>query len=335
MPFTIKPATPVNDRLLIGIVGPQGSGKTTSALLIATGITKATGGKICVIDTENKRALQYAKNFKFNHLELDPPFSPERYDEALQFAQNNGYGEGDVIIVDSASHEHEGPGGVLEMHQDFIDKRTNNSTNFRERDKWNLLAWAHAKKGRKRLISNTLQRIPCHVILCFRAKESVEQKKIKGKTEYVKTGLIPIGADEYFYEMAIAMVLPKGAAGKPDWKSPSSRINEYGDGPIKQLLYNTEQLSEGTGEALAAICSVGTGTPQEQPVKTDQWTEEEKTKHLAAEIVRKIKACNDGADLQIIVEDYDEDLADIKDGSQAAYDYVMNEYDSKRLSLGA
>jgi len=167
MPFIIKPAKPINNRLLIAIAGPAGSGKTTSALRLATGITQVSGGKICFIDTENKRALQYAGAFEFNHLELDPPFSPSRYDEAIQFAEKQGYKEGDVIIVDSTSHEHDGPGGVLEIHDEYMKSKNNNP-------KFNMLGWNHAKKGRKRLIYCTLQRTPCHIILCFRAKQDLK-----------------------------------------------------------------------------------------------------------------------------------------------------------------
>jgi len=134
--FKIKKAEPVDSRLLIAIAGPQASGKTTSALRIATGITKASGGKICLIDTENKRALRYANNFNFNHMSFDPPFSPLRYLEALDAATEEGYGEGDVIIIDSTSHEHEGPGGVLDMHEQFLNDKAGTDWSKRERIKF-------------------------------------------------------------------------------------------------------------------------------------------------------------------------------------------------------
>jgi len=325
MPFTIKPAKPINSRLLIAIAGPQASGKTTSALRLATGITQATGGKICVIDTENKRALQYAKDFQFNHLELDPPFSPERYDQSIQHAEKNGYGEGDVIIIDSMSHEHEGPGGVLDMHEAFLKDKAGND--YSKRDRLNLLGWNHAKKGRKRLIAYTLQRTPCHIILCFRAKDKIEQKKNdKGKTVYDNSGLSPIGADEYFYEMGITMVLPQGSAGKPDWEAQSARINEYGNGPIRQLLTSSGQVSEDMGSSLAKLSVVTEDIPKEE-------TPQEKTKRMSAAIIRKLNSCENAGDLQIAIEDEQDDLDVIKGLSQTAYDYVIKEYNSRRIAL--
>lgn len=326
MPFHIKAAEPINNRLLIAISGPQASGKTTSALRLATGIVEATGGKICFIDTEKRRALKYAGSFAFNHMELDPPFSPARYEEALLFAEKSGYGEGDVVIIDSATHEHDGPGGVLELHEEYMKSKNYNP-------KFNMLGWGHAKKGRKMFIYSTLQRTPCHIILCFRAKQDLEERKVNGKTQYVKTGLGPVGADEYFYEMDISIVLPLGSQGKPSWDEKAARINEYGDGPIKALLHGTQQVSEETGKRLAELSVVTAKASEDAPEKAEE-TEEAKTKRLAGDIVKKLKACSESGDLQIVMEDSESSLAEIKELSQATCDYVINEYETKRVALG-
>ena len=321
MTFAIKPAKPINNRLLIAIAGQPSAGKTTSALRLASGIVAHTGGKICLIDTENKRSLEYAKDFKFNHLPFDPPFSPEKYNENINLVENDGYGEGDVIIIDSMSHEHEGPGGVLDMHDEYLTKKAGND--FAKRDRFNMLGWGHAKKGRKRLINYTLERTPCHIILCFRARKKTDQVKVGGKTKYVDSGLAPIGADEYFYLMSITMVLPQGSNGKPDWSCPTSRINEYGDGPIKNLLYNTDQISEQTGISLSEL------TAFKEPVET----QEDKTKRMSAEIVRELRGCSDESELYLASEDRAGALDEIKELSQSAYDYIMAEHDKIKSSF--
>lgn len=320
MTFTIKAATPINERLLIAIAGPAASGKTTSALRLATGITQATGGKICVIDTENKRALQYAAAFKFNHIELDAPFAPARYDEAVQFAEKNGYGEGDVIIIDSMSHEHEGPGGVLEIQDDFMKSKNYNQG-------FNLIAWNHAKKGRKRFIFNTLQRTSCHVILCFRAKEGLHEAQVNGKKEYIKTGLEPVGEEQYFYEMKISLVLPLGSMGKPDWTQKLSRINEFGGKmPITDLLKNrTQQISEETGKQLAQLTAV-----QEPAKPVTEKTPEQK---LAGELLDLIKKAQIHGELQEIMEERFVDFEQIKENSQPAYDYLIQAYNKRKSEL--
>jgi len=322
--FSISRARPINTRLLIAIAGPQASGKTTSALRIATGIVKKSKGKICFIDTENKRSLTYANAFSFNHLSLDPPFSPERYDKAIQFAEKNGYGEGDVIIIDSMSHEHEGPGGVVEMHEEYINERLRarniDVKNYKEREKIQINAWGPAKSGRKRLISYTLSRTKCHVILCFRAKEKIDLVKVNGKIEYIKEGLSPIGAEEYFYEMGISIILPLGSMGKPDWTAKSSRINEYGDEkPITDMFKRTEQLDESVGYFLAS-----------QSVQSDQET---LVKSKCADIIRDVKDCEFESDVMRVLNDRADDIEFIKQASMASYNYIFNIIEDKKKSI--
>jgi energy-coupling factor transporter ATP-binding protein EcfA2 len=316
MSFTIKPAKPINNRIIVSIAGPQASGKTTSALRLATGIVKATGGKICFIDTENKRALQYASAFVFNHLELDPPFSPKRYEEAIEFAEKQGYGEGDVIIIDSMSHEHEGPGGVLEIHAEYMKEKKYDQ-------RFNMLGWNHAKKDRKRLISYTLSRTPCHVILCFRAKQGLKEVTVNGKTQYVNTGLERIGADEYSYEMNIALILPQGSMGKPDWSEKASRINEFGgEMPLTKLLRETEQITEETGRAIAEITS---SKPQEEN------NDEQKIKSIARDVVQAIRKASDPTDLYMVMQDFSATIDQIKQTSESHYAFIIDQHD-KMLS---
>src|SRR5262245_7624735 len=102
-PFDLKPAVREQVPLLTGIVGASGSGKTWSALELATGIQQVTGGDIAVIDTEAKRALHYSDHFKFKHLDFRAPFSSTRYLEAFRYCVDQG---AKVIVTDSMSHEH-------------------------------------------------------------------------------------------------------------------------------------------------------------------------------------------------------------------------------------
>lgn len=251
MSFDIQPAKHVNAPIKIGIAGPQASGKTTSALRLATGITAVTCGRILVIDTENSRALTYAKNFNFNHMPFDPPFSPSRYLEAIQAAHKQGYGQKDVIVIDSMSHEHEGPGGVLEMSEAFLDNRAGND--FKKRDQLKMASWVKPKQERVKTIQQGIQRNESHIILCFRAKDKIVPRKVNGKLKMVELGIQPIGGAEYFYEMGITFILPEGSNGKPDWSQTSARINEYGEGPLKKGLHNVDQISEKTGAGIAAV----------------------------------------------------------------------------------
>jgi hypothetical protein len=120
MNFTFRPAKREKINLLVALAGATNSGKTYTALRLATGITDITGGSIAFIDTEKRRALHYAKDFKFNHCDFQPPHSPENYIKAMQAAEKT---KPSVIVVDSGSHEHEGIGGILEKHEEFLDRK--------------------------------------------------------------------------------------------------------------------------------------------------------------------------------------------------------------------
>ena len=80
--FTFRPAIRENVGLLIGLIGASGSGKTYTAMRLASGI--CAGKPFAVIDTEAGRAKHYADQFKFDHGDLKPPFRPNAYAEAIE-----------------------------------------------------------------------------------------------------------------------------------------------------------------------------------------------------------------------------------------------------------
>src|SRR5690606_17019510 len=70
--------------------------------------------KIAVIDTENASASLYAHIGNYNVLNLNPPYSPEKYVQAIDICEKSGI---QVIIIDSISHEWSGIGGCLDIHK--------------------------------------------------------------------------------------------------------------------------------------------------------------------------------------------------------------------------
>ena len=83
MTFEIRKATKKQAKARIGFVAPSGAGKTYSSLILATEL--AQGGKIVLIDTENRSSEKYADIFDFDILEFDAPYTPQRYVEAIQY----------------------------------------------------------------------------------------------------------------------------------------------------------------------------------------------------------------------------------------------------------
>lgn len=238
--------------LLVGLAGPSGGGKTYSALELATGMQQITGGDIHCIDTEARRALHYADQFKFKHLALGPPFSSSRYLEALRYCKQKGAG---ITIVDSMSHEHEGPGGLLEYHEKELDRLGGDDRAKRERVKF--LAWQRPKKDRRALI-NALLQMEGDFIFCFRAKRSVKPVKVRQqngqmKTEIVEQGFIPIAGDEFVFEMTVNFLLLPHADGVPTWESEyvGERLAMKLPSQFRQLFAEPRALDEQHGVAMA------------------------------------------------------------------------------------
>ena len=80
-PENYKQCRRTNAGLLIALVGPQQSGKTYSAMELATGL--CNGEPFAIIDTEGGRAEHYDDAFEFEQVRLGPPFHPERYLEKV------------------------------------------------------------------------------------------------------------------------------------------------------------------------------------------------------------------------------------------------------------
>jgi hypothetical protein len=125
--IAFKPAVREAVGLWIQLVGGSGSGKTFSALRMASGI--AGDKRFAFIDTENRRGLHYADQFKFDHADLRAPFRPEAYLEAIRAADEAGY---PVIVIDSMSHEWAGDGGVLDWHEEEVDRMA--GTDWKKRE---------------------------------------------------------------------------------------------------------------------------------------------------------------------------------------------------------
>jgi len=245
--FTDKPAVRESVPLLVGLMGASGSGKTYSALRIATGMQKVTGGDIYAIDTESRRMLHYADGFNFRHVELTAPFSPLDYLAAIEHCVKQKAG---VLIVDSMSHEHEGPGGVLEWH----DKEMGG--NFKKQ----FTAWAKPKAARRRLINTVLQ-LGVNAVFCFRAKEKIKVPAQKG-ADVIQLGWMPIAGDEFLYEQTVNFLLYPNSGGVPTWQTDQPGENMMMKLPrqFESLLKPPKQLNEDTGRELAEW-SAGGYTP--------------------------------------------------------------------------
>jgi len=177
---------------LIALWGFSDSGKTYSALTLARGLV-GPKGKIGIIDTENRRAKYYSGKFGgFKHLDLQPPFTPERYTAALDAMIKAGV---QAVVVDSMSHVWEGEGGVLEQ----ADASTVNG----------LMKWKAPKMAYMRMV-NRMLRSPIHVIFCLRAKEKYIQVGQGRQAKIELAGQEPICGKRFVYEMTVSAHMESG-----------------------------------------------------------------------------------------------------------------------------
>lgn len=228
----------------IGIVGASGSGKTYSALRLATGIKAIYGGDIFGIDSEANRMLHYADQFDFQHVPFGAPFNPASYLDAVKFCVSKG---AKTIIIDSASHMHDGPGGTLESHESECDRLVKqwNST----RDKVQMSSWAKPKAELRQFINEILQ-MNVNIIWCFRAKEKI--KLIGGKTPQAQ-GWMPISGDDLIYEMTLNMLMYPGSGGIPTWQTDEIGERAMIKLPVQfnDIFKDRKPLDENIGKMLA------------------------------------------------------------------------------------
>lgn len=173
-------------KMKLALQGPSGSGKSIGALLIAFGLC-GNWSKIAVIDTENSSADLYAHLGNYNTISIASPFSPEKYIQAIKLCEESNM---EVIIIDSASHEWDGAGGILDIHSGMSG---NSFTN------WGKLTQRHNAFVQAMLQSS------CHIIGTIRSKQDYVLNEKNGKMVPEKVGLKGVQRDGLDYEFTIVL----------------------------------------------------------------------------------------------------------------------------------
>lgn len=179
----LRTAKRKNAKMKLALQGSAGSGKSYSALLLASGMTEWS--KIAVIDTENNSAELYSHLGDFNVLQLEKPFTPERYIKAIEICEQANM---DVIIIDSITQEWDGAGGILSIHGNMPG---NSFTN-----------WAKMTPRHNSFVHKILES-QCHIIATIRTKQDYVLTEKNGKQVPEKVGLKGITRDGIDYEFTI------------------------------------------------------------------------------------------------------------------------------------
>lgn len=184
-------------KLRLAISGISGSGKTWTALKLATRLVEGTGKRVALVDTEHGSASKYADVFDFDVVEFEPPFSVDRFLSAITEAAVAGYG---AIIIDSLSHAWSGTGGLLE-EVDKAAARMKNPNGF--------AAWKEVTPMYNSLVDGII-RSDVHVLVTMRAKSDYVIEERDGKKTPTKVGLAAIQRDGFEYEFDVWLEMDGG-----------------------------------------------------------------------------------------------------------------------------
>lgn len=152
--------------------------------------------KICIIDSENESGSLYVGSRiggtqvgEYLTINLEPPFSAQRYLEAITLAEEN---QVEFLIIDSLSHAWSGEGGLLDF-QAKVSQRTGNS----------YTAWREVTPWHNKLVDKILQ-CNMHVAITLRTKtEYVIEENEKGKKTPRKIGMAPVFRDGIEFETTV------------------------------------------------------------------------------------------------------------------------------------
>lgn len=259
MSYAFRKAATSEAKPLIGLYSESGCGKTKSALLIAKGFT-GDMAKVGMIETESGRGEAYADDAEvggYSVLSLRETFSPKAYGEAISAAEQAGL---QCLIVDSASHEWEGVGGVLAQ-----------AALNQEGGKKGPLVWQKPKMDHAREFMLRLTQTPIPlVIVCMRAKYPMYEVTAAHLRKWEEAGrpggkppkvgewarswqLEPKQSEDILYEMFIH-----------GWIDKEHRFHgtKYTLEVLREILVDNEPVTVTTGKRLAVWASGRTARAQ-------------------------------------------------------------------------
>lgn len=236
MSYSFRPAKRSEAKPLIGLYSESGCGKTWSSLLLARGFV-GPDGKIGMIETESGRGEAYADLLPggYEVLSLRDDFSPAHYGEAISAAEKATL---DALIIDSASHEWEGAGGVLSL------AAQNQAAGKKGPLVWQMPKLEHQRQFMLRLLGTP---IPL-VILCMRAKYPM--KEDKAKREWFRSDVLePKQSEDMLFEMFLH-----------GWIDREHRFHgtKYSRDDLRDVLRDNEPITLETGQRLAVWAKGGT-----------------------------------------------------------------------------
>lgn len=289
-------------KLRLGLSGASGFGKTKSALLLAYGMTN-DWNKIAVIDTENSSASLYSDLGNYQVLDLSTPYSPERYIKAIELCEKSGIS---VVIIDSVSHEWNGTGGCLDIHEKLGGR-------FQD--------WANVTPRHQAFIDKILNS-SCHIITTTRRKIDYSlDVGSNGKTQVVKHGTKEITRDGFEYELTINFELVNDNHLA---KASKDRTGLFMNKPEFVITPETGKLLlNWCNSGIAETANIATPPKNESINKQEQITEHE--------VFNQIQYCNSVSELLKLYNQYPQYQEALKVDFENRKSFIMKLTNPKNL----
>ena len=235
MSVQIRKAKRSASKMRLLLTGPSGAGKTWGGLTVAKGLGCQ---RVIVIDTEQGSSDLYESILPFDVIDLAPPFTPERYIEAIEAAEEAG---ADCIIIDSISHEWNGKGGCLELVDEIARAQFRGNT-------WSAYS---VITPRHRAFIDRMLRSSAHIIATGRSKTETAQVDDGGRKKVAKLGMKVETRDGVEYEFTTVLDIVHDGHFALASKDRTGIFTDVDPKPI----------TVATGKLLAAWLSCGTPAP--------------------------------------------------------------------------
>jgi len=218
--------------VLFGLMGVTGSGKSETALKLATGLCSENEiplhEKIAVLDTEN-RIRMFARKYKFSVLERNDNFTVDFFTDVIKYLRDD-MPNVEVLVIDSLTHMYESSGGMLDLAGGVFEN-------------WGRKVSPVFKKFKEAMLSADF-----HIISTMRVNtDYAEEEYVNGrgemKTKKVAIGEKPIMKKEFAYEFLFSAVLDQ---------DHTLRINKNALDGLSKNEYLAEEVTIELGRELRA-----------------------------------------------------------------------------------
>lgn len=292
MTYNFRPAKSFTEQhgVFVGVVGDTNSGKSWSSMRLAQGIAASQGKRVAALDTEGGRLLHLKEHFDFDIMIMGPPHRPDRYLQAAQHAEAQGYG---ALQIDSFSQVWRGIGGVLdwtdtnlsaaiERRRATAEEKGWRFDETRERTKLKSSASIEPQMSHAMMVNGFLGlRIP--IIFAIRGGMTFDPDT---KAERFKAQCKPT----FPFELTVSFRLAADRKGYIDLSDPASWKME---GAHQAIFRDGDRLSEEHGAKLAAWAR---GAAMEPPVADDPAAKWVQT------VIATLDASQSAADYSVLVE---------------------------------